>query len=214
MVGVVGSSPIAPTKFGRRIKHLAATPGAFSFPVGQGWGKRGLNWRGLAPPDLPIALSSRDAAVAPSAAANWARTCSMRHDFGSGASAKAPSIPVASARLKVCLKIRRRAPAAASDEWLTAICSIWQVAGECLLQTGCCRSLRPIPTAGLAETRSSTTVDSTRGCNADTRRWAMAHPEWEPNACLRRTRRAAPGPLRPVADRDADCQADAHHDAR
>ena len=29
MVGVVGSSPIAPTKFGTQIKHLAATPGAF-----------------------------------------------------------------------------------------------------------------------------------------------------------------------------------------
>ena len=30
MVGVVGSSPIAPTKFGRKNKHLAATPGACS----------------------------------------------------------------------------------------------------------------------------------------------------------------------------------------
>ena len=29
MVGVVGSSPIAPTKFGREIRHLAATLGAF-----------------------------------------------------------------------------------------------------------------------------------------------------------------------------------------
>ena len=29
MVGVVGSSPIAPTKFGRRIKHLAETLSAF-----------------------------------------------------------------------------------------------------------------------------------------------------------------------------------------
>ena len=29
MVGVVGSSPIAPTKFGREIRHLAETPGAF-----------------------------------------------------------------------------------------------------------------------------------------------------------------------------------------
>ena len=35
MVGVVGSSPIAPTKFGRRIKHLAEAPGAFFLPVGQ-----------------------------------------------------------------------------------------------------------------------------------------------------------------------------------
>ena len=29
MVGVVGSSPIAPTKYGRKIKHLAETLGAF-----------------------------------------------------------------------------------------------------------------------------------------------------------------------------------------
>jgi hypothetical protein len=29
MVGVVGSSPIAPTKIGREIKRLAATLGAF-----------------------------------------------------------------------------------------------------------------------------------------------------------------------------------------
>ncbi len=34
MVGVVGSSPIAPTKFGRRIKHLAETLGAFFIPYG------------------------------------------------------------------------------------------------------------------------------------------------------------------------------------
>ena len=33
MVGVVGSSPIAPTKFGTQIKHLAATPGAFFLAV-------------------------------------------------------------------------------------------------------------------------------------------------------------------------------------
>src|SRR5438874_962109 len=33
MVGVVGSSPIAPTKFGREIKHLAATSGAFFLVV-------------------------------------------------------------------------------------------------------------------------------------------------------------------------------------
>jgi hypothetical protein len=29
MVGVDGSSPFAPTKYGRKIKHLAETPGAF-----------------------------------------------------------------------------------------------------------------------------------------------------------------------------------------
>ena len=38
MVGVVGSSPIAPTKFGNLIKHLAETLGAFFW-----WGKSGAN---------------------------------------------------------------------------------------------------------------------------------------------------------------------------
>ena len=33
MVGVVGSSPIAPTKIGRQIKHLAGTLSAFSIPL-------------------------------------------------------------------------------------------------------------------------------------------------------------------------------------
>jgi hypothetical protein len=33
MVGVVGSSPIAPTKFGRENKHLAETPSAFFLAV-------------------------------------------------------------------------------------------------------------------------------------------------------------------------------------
>ena len=32
MVGVDGSSPFAPTKFGREIKHLAETLGAFFLP--------------------------------------------------------------------------------------------------------------------------------------------------------------------------------------
>ena len=36
MVGVVGSSPIAPTKFGREIKHLAETPSAFFLAVPNG----------------------------------------------------------------------------------------------------------------------------------------------------------------------------------
>ena len=35
MVGVDGSSPFAPTKFGREVKHLAETSGAFFF-VNQG----------------------------------------------------------------------------------------------------------------------------------------------------------------------------------
>ena len=42
MVGVVGSSPIAPTKFGRRIKHLAVTLGAFFLPVRKKYGKAGV----------------------------------------------------------------------------------------------------------------------------------------------------------------------------
>ena len=33
MVGVDGSSPFAPTKFGRKNKHLTETPGAFFFAV-------------------------------------------------------------------------------------------------------------------------------------------------------------------------------------
>ena len=33
MVGVDGSSPFAPTKFGRKNKHLAETPGAFFLVV-------------------------------------------------------------------------------------------------------------------------------------------------------------------------------------
>jgi hypothetical protein len=33
MVGVVGSSPIAPTKFGKENKHLAETPSAFFLVV-------------------------------------------------------------------------------------------------------------------------------------------------------------------------------------
>jgi hypothetical protein len=41
MVGVVGSSPIAPTKFGRRNKHLAETPGAFFLAVRKKYGEVG-----------------------------------------------------------------------------------------------------------------------------------------------------------------------------
>ena len=41
MVGVGGSSPLAPTNFGRPIKHLAEMLGAFFLPVGQEWGKWG-----------------------------------------------------------------------------------------------------------------------------------------------------------------------------
>ena len=41
MVGVDGSSPFAPTKFGREKKHLAETLGAFFFQ----WGKSGANGR-------------------------------------------------------------------------------------------------------------------------------------------------------------------------
>ena len=43
MVGVVGSSPFAPTKFGREIKHLAETPGAFFLPVRKS-GARVCEW--------------------------------------------------------------------------------------------------------------------------------------------------------------------------
>jgi hypothetical protein len=32
MVGVASSNLVAPTKFGRQIKHLAETPGAFFWP--------------------------------------------------------------------------------------------------------------------------------------------------------------------------------------
>ncbi len=39
MVGVVGSSPIAPTKIGREIKHLAETLGAFFLVVRKKYGK-------------------------------------------------------------------------------------------------------------------------------------------------------------------------------
>ena len=39
MVGVVGSSPIAPTKFGRENKHLAETPSAFFLAVRKKYGK-------------------------------------------------------------------------------------------------------------------------------------------------------------------------------
>jgi HTH-like domain len=41
MVGVVGSSPIAPTKYGSGIKHLAAAPGAFFLSVRKKYGKAG-----------------------------------------------------------------------------------------------------------------------------------------------------------------------------
>ena len=33
MVGVASSNLVAPTKFGRKNKHLAETPGAFLLPV-------------------------------------------------------------------------------------------------------------------------------------------------------------------------------------
>ena len=42
MVGVVGSSPIAPTKFGREIKHLAETLGAFFLVVPKKYQKASL----------------------------------------------------------------------------------------------------------------------------------------------------------------------------
>lgn len=35
MVGVASSNLVAPTKFGRKIKHLAVTPGAFFRPYAQ-----------------------------------------------------------------------------------------------------------------------------------------------------------------------------------
>ena len=41
MVGVVGSSPIAPTKFGRENKHLAETPSAFFLVVPKKYQKAG-----------------------------------------------------------------------------------------------------------------------------------------------------------------------------
>ena len=41
MVGVDGSSPFAPTKHGRKIKHLAATPGAFFLGGTRRCGKSG-----------------------------------------------------------------------------------------------------------------------------------------------------------------------------
>ncbi len=42
MVGVVGSSPIAPTKNGNKNKHLAETPSAFFMSVREKYGKAGL----------------------------------------------------------------------------------------------------------------------------------------------------------------------------
>jgi len=42
MVGVVGSSPIAPTKCGSGIKHLATAPGAFFLSVRKKYGKAGV----------------------------------------------------------------------------------------------------------------------------------------------------------------------------
>jgi hypothetical protein len=45
MVGVVGSSPIAPTKFGKKNKHLADTLGAFFVNVPCGCGKSVANRR-------------------------------------------------------------------------------------------------------------------------------------------------------------------------
>ena len=42
MVGVDGSSPFAPTKFGRGIKHLAETLGAFFLAVRKKYGKAGV----------------------------------------------------------------------------------------------------------------------------------------------------------------------------
>ena len=41
MVGVDGSSPFAPTKFGRKIKHLAETLGAFFLPIRKKYGNIG-----------------------------------------------------------------------------------------------------------------------------------------------------------------------------
>ena len=46
MVGVVGSSPIAPTKYRNEIKHLAETLGAFFIAVREKYGNVKLNrWR-------------------------------------------------------------------------------------------------------------------------------------------------------------------------
>ena len=48
MVGVDGSCPFAPTKFGRGNKHLAETPGAFFLVVR----KNGRPWWAACPPDV------------------------------------------------------------------------------------------------------------------------------------------------------------------
>lgn len=48
------------------------------------------------------------------------------------------------------------------------------------------------PDGRSCEARSSTTADSTGGCNADTGHSVMAHPEQVLNGCLRRTRRTPP----------------------
>ena len=55
MVGVVGSSPIAPTKFGRENKHLAETPSAFFLPVPKKYQKVGA--RGRRQAGRPIGLA-------------------------------------------------------------------------------------------------------------------------------------------------------------
>ena len=64
MVGVDGSSPFAPTKFGREIKHLAGTLGAFFLVVREKYG----NWPSvgsasrLPVPVIPNSLTSHQSA--------------------------------------------------------------------------------------------------------------------------------------------------------
>ena len=50
MVGVVGSSPIAPTKFGRWIKGLALSPSPLSLAVRKKYGTAGRRMRNSAGP--------------------------------------------------------------------------------------------------------------------------------------------------------------------
>ena len=57
MVGVDGSSPFAPTKFGRKNNHLAQTLGAFFLTARKKYGNPGCGKRQVAP-RTPLKTSS------------------------------------------------------------------------------------------------------------------------------------------------------------
>ena len=89
MVGVGGSSPLAPTKFGREIKHLAETPSAFFLPVPKKYQKAAHDSSGgsLAVPTFLVIRLGQAAAGKSSAAGPWSSNaqtpsnhCRKRHD--------------------------------------------------------------------------------------------------------------------------------------